>query len=169
MGQIRKPSALIMIILLFLSILFILIGLLGYKYYERVISKQMPVFFCLIPAMTVSLIFLALAFFFNRLRIRKINPSAPIQGPVYNSWMPPEMVEKKRKMAVERMREKREENIRFLEEIEEQRKDGLLTGKIYSDLKRDHTLQLRVIDGALMQLEDLPTRSGDRVNRREKD
>ena len=77
--------------------------------------------------------------------------------------MPPELVEKKRKMAVERMREKREENIKFLKEIEEQRKDGLITENIYADLYKDHTLQLRVIDGALMQLEKLPAQPGGKT------
>jgi len=168
-GDIRKPSALIMAILLFFSLLSILTGLLGYKYYDRVISKHMPVFFCLIPAMTASLILIALAFFFNRLRIRKIIPSAPAQVPVYDSWMPPELVEKKRKTAISRMKEKRNENISFLKEIEEQRKDGLITEKIYSDLHKDHTLQLRVIDGALMQLEDLPVRPGGQGRERNKE
>lgn len=164
---IRKPSAFIMVILLSLSLFFILIGLLGYKYYDRVISKNMPVFFCLVPALAVSLCLLGLAFFFNRLRIRKIVPSAP--APALNSWLPPELVEKKRRMAVERMKEKRDENVRFLEEIEEQRKDGLLSEKIYLDLKRDHTLQLRVIDGALVQLEDLPVQPATREKAREKE
>ena len=160
---IRKPSGFIMVILLFLSLFFILIGLLGYKYYDRVISKHMSFFFCLIPAMTMSLILLAAAFFFNKLRIRKVIPSTPNFSTSQSSWMPPELVEKKRKMAVERMREKREENIKFLKEIEEQRKDGLITENIYADLYKDHTLQLRVIDGALMQLEKLPAQPGGKT------
>lgn len=162
-GEIRKPSSFIIVILLFLSVLFILVGLLGYKYYDSVISKHMSVFFCLIPSMAMSLILIAAAFFFNKLRIRKIIPSSTNLPPLHNSWMPPEQVEKKRKMAVERMKEKRDENIKFLKEIKEQRKDGLLTEKIYCDLRKDHTLQLRVIDGVLMQLDDLPTGSEART------
>ena len=70
-----------------------------------------------------------------------------------NTWIPPELREKNQEEAVKRLKVKRKETRKFLRDIEEQRKDGLLTENTYKNLKIDYSLQLRVIEGTLVQLD----------------
>ena len=127
-------------------------GLLGYRYYDTVISKHMPVFFCLIPAMTLAVAFLALGIIMNRLRIRKVVPPVTTAG-AHRTRIPPELEKKNRQEAIEGLKVKRKETRSFLRDIEDQREDGLITDSTYKKLKTNYSLQLRVIEGALGQLE----------------
>ena len=153
MGEVRKPSLLISFLCFFIGLLLILMGLFGYRYYDRVISKHMPVFFCVIPAMTLAAAFLALGIIINRLRIRKIVPSVtPVDA--HNAWIPPELKKKNRQEAIDRLKVKRKEMRSFLRDIKEQKKDGLITPGTYKKLQTNYSLQLRVVEGALGQLEE---------------
>ena len=162
--SIRRPATFITLIFIFLSMLGVLVGLLGYKYYDSVISKNMSIFFCVIPAAGVTLVSLAAAILINKLRIRKVIPFSPASAPVHRQWIPPELAEKKRTETIETMKEKRKETSAFLKELREQREEGLLSEKIYSVLNHDYSVQLKIIDNALEQLEKVDGEGGKNMS-----
>ncbi len=162
-GNIRRPASFITLIFIFIAILGILIGLLGYKYYDSVISKNMPVFFCVIPAAGVTIISIVIAILVNRLRIRKVNPFAPASTPAQQQWIPPELAEKNRVKTIETMKRKRTETSTFLKDLREQREEGLLSEKVYTVLNRDYSVQLKIINNALEQLEKVEGPGGTKM------
>ncbi len=151
-GGIRKPSALLTVIFFAISMLSILGGIIGYRYYHRIVEKNQPVFFCLLPAVALAIITLAIAIFLNRLRIRKVAPLNQFMQPPSGVWVPPEMAAKRKEETLRNMRDKHLETTRFLTDIEEQHSDGLLSERTYETLKKDYTIQLHVIEGVLSQL-----------------